>query len=270
MHDLIDIGANLTHDSFDKDRDEVIHRAVAAGVRRQIVTGTSVDDSRKGVELAGRHPGMLFATAGVHPHHAHELDDIGLTELGQFLHEEPVVAVGECGLDYFRNFSPRDAQLDAFEKQLNLAVQVQKPVFLHQRDAHQDFIAMLKNSFDKIPGGVSHCFTGNRDEMRACLDMGLHIGITGWICDERRGHDLQEAARYLPLDRIMLETDAPYLLPRDLKDKPDGRRNEPSVLPHILETIARYMALPAKRIAEAATRNTETLFHLATTVDQAS
>lgn len=262
MHDLIDIGANLTHDSFDRDRDEVLQRAFAAGVRRQIVTGTTLGASRDAVELARQHSGKLFATAGVHPHHAQELDDDTLAALGELAKEQTIVAVGECGLDYYRNYSPREAQLAAFEKQLNLAVEVQKPVFLHQRDAQDDFVNLLKKSLDKIPGGVAHCFTGERDEMRNCLDLGLYIGITGWICDERRGHDLQAVVRYLPLDRIMLETDAPYLLPRDLKNKPDGRRNEPSVLPHILETVARYMGQPPERVAEAATRNTETLFRL--------
>lgn len=262
MHDLIDIGANLTHASFDKDRDDVLQRAIAAGVGRQIVTGTTLEASRDAVALANLHPGVLYATAGVHPHHAQELDDDTLTALGELAKEKTIVAVGECGLDYFRNYSPHDAQLTAFEKQLNLAIEVQKPVFLHQRDARNDFVAQLRNMFDRIPGGVSHCFTGTREEMRTCLDMGLYIGVTGWICDERRGHDLQDAVRYLPLDRIMLETDAPYLLPRDLKDKPDERRNEPSVLPHILQTVARLMDQPVERVAEAATRNTESLFRV--------
>ena len=262
MHELIDIGANLTHDAFDKDRDEVLQRAIDAGVSRQIVTGTTLEASSDALALANLHRGTLYATAGVHPHHAEELDDHSFKALSGLANQQQIIAVGECGLDYFRNYSPREAQLVAFEKQLNLAIEVQKPVFLHQRDAHDDFIALLRNTFDEIPGGVAHCFTGSRDEMRACLDMGLYIGITGWICDERRGHDLQEAVRYLPLNRIMLETDAPYLLPRDLQDKPDGRRNEPSVLPHILAAVARYMDQTAQRVAEAATRNSEILFGL--------
>jgi TatD DNase family protein len=264
MHDLIDIGANLTHDSFDKDRDAVLQRAIDAGVRRQIVTGTTLEATRDAVTLAHHHPGTLYATAGVHPHHAQELDDDTLDALGGLAQDPAIVAIGECGLDYFRNYSPREAQLAAYEKQLNLAVEVQKPIFLHQRDAHDEFISTLGNQFDEIPGGVAHCFTGTRDEMRACLDMGLYIGITGWICDERRGHDLQEAVRYLPMDRMLLETDAPYLLPRDLKAKPDARRNEPSVLPHILETVARYLNQPAQQVAEATTQNAETLFRLST------
>jgi len=262
MHDLIDIGANLTHDSFDKDRDDVLQRATDAGVRRQVVTGTTLQASHDAVALAHQHPGTLNATAGIHPHHAQELDDDTLKALGDLALDTAIVAVGECGLDYFRNYSPREAQIAAYEKQLNLAVEVQKPIFLHQRDAHEEFVSILGNQIDRIPGGVAHCFTGTRDEMRACLDMGLYIGITGWVCDERRGHDLQEAVRYLPLDRMLLETDAPYLLPRDLKDKPDGRRNEPSVLPHILETVARYLDQPSRIVAEATTRNAEALFRL--------
>ncbi len=262
MHDLIDIGANLTHDAFDADRAAVMQRADAAGVRRQIVTGTTLAASRDAVALASEHPGVLFATAGIHPHHAAELDNETLAALGDLAAHAEVVAVGECGLDYFRDYAPRDAQRLAFERQLELAADARKPVFLHQRDAHEDFVAQLRTVLNRIPGGVAHCFTGTRAEMRAYLDMGLHIGITGWICDERRGHDLQEAVRYLPLDRIMLETDAPYLLPRDLPKKPNGRRNEPSVLPHVLQAVARCMGRPVDDIAAAATRNAEQLFGL--------
>ena len=262
MHELIDIGANLTHDSFDHDRAQVLERAVAAGVRRQIVTGTTVEASRAAVGLAREHPGMLFATAGIHPHHAAELDTIAETALAEIAADDSVVAVGECGLDYFRNYSPRDAQIHAFERQLELAQQTQKPVFLHQRDAHDEFVAILRMVIDSLAGGVAHCFTGSRDELRACLDLGLYVGITGWICDERRGHDLQDAVRYVPLDRLMLETDAPYLLPRDLKDKSLGRRNEPAVLPHVAATVARLIDESVETVAGAATQNTERLFRL--------
>ena len=260
MPDLIDIGANLTHDSFGSDLAGVLSRAVSAGVTRMIVTGASLDGSRKARVLARDYPGQLFATAGVHPHHASEFDSqtaVQIKALGA-----DAVAVGECGLDFFRNFSPRERQLSAFESQLRIAAELQKPVFLHQRDAHDPFIEMLKNHMPGICGGVAHCFTGNRGELATYLDLGLFIGITGWICDERRGEDLREALRYLPLDRILLETDAPYLLPRDLKDPPSGRRNEPSLLPHILATAAHYLGQPASAVAEAARRNTESLFNL--------
>jgi len=262
MHDLIDIGANLSHDSFDADREDILARAADVGVRRIIVTGTTLSASRNALQLARDYPGRLYATAGVHPHHAEEVDEDVLAGLRELVAEPSIVAVGECGLDYFRNYSPRKAQLDAFEKQLDIATGTDKPVFLHQRDAHDDFAALLKDFLDGISGGVAHCFTGDRNEMKTYLDLGLYVGITGWICDERRGHDLRDAARYLPLDRILLETDAPYLLPRDLKDKPSGRRNEPSVLPHILNAVADCMKQPAEAVAAAATQNTERLFRL--------
>ena len=260
--ELIDIGANLTHDSFDEDRVDVIDRAKAAGVTRLIVTGASLEGSRQAATIAQQYPGRLFATAGVHPHHATEFNTETASEIRKLALD--AVAVGECGLDFFRDYSPRDRQLKAFEEQLMIATEVQKPVFLHQRDAHDPFAALLREYLPEMAGGVAHCFTGNKEEMTEYLDMGLHIGITGWICDERRADDLRDAVKYLPLDRVLLETDAPYLLPRDLKEKPGGRRNEPSLLPHILETAAHYIGQPAAVIGEAATRNTESLFKLDT------
>jgi TatD DNase family protein len=262
MHDLIDIGANLTHDSFDPDRDEVIARAANVGVRRLIVTGASREGSRRAADLAANAPGLLYATAGVHPHHASEYDDATAALLRELVQLEHVVAVGECGLDYFRNFSPADAQRDAFAAQLDIAAETSKPVFLHQRDAHDDFIAILRTHRPGISGGVAHCFTAGPQEMQEYLEMGFYIGITGWICDERRGLSLREAVRDLPLDRVLLETDAPYLVPRDLPEKLPGRRNEPVVLPHILKTLAKHMDCDEAELATATTRNTEHLFGL--------
>lgn len=262
MHDLIDIGANLTHDSFDADRDAIMERAAAAGVQRMIVTGTTVDASLHALRLARDHPRRLFATAGVHPHHADEVDDQAIAALKRLAVEDGVVAVGECGLDFFRDYSPHDAQLAAFEAQLRIAVEAGKPVFLHQRDAHDPFVGLLREYLSDIVGGVAHCFTGNRAELEECLELGLHVGITGWICDERRGDALRDAVRYLPLDRVLVETDAPYLLPRDLPEKPSGRRNEPSVLPHIVDTLAVNMQRDFATVARAATTNAERLFGL--------
>ncbi|MGI9308868.1 MAG: TatD family hydrolase [Gammaproteobacteria bacterium] len=260
MHELIDIGANLTHDSFDQDRAAVIERAQEQGVTRMIVTGATVDGSRDAITMAEQHPGKLWATTGVHPHHAAEYLPDGTDELRKLAGSACVVAVGECGLDYFRNFSPREAQLSAFAEQLGLAVETAKPVFLHQRDAHEDFLAVLGDFKDRLTGGVAHCFTGTTEQMQAYLDLGFYIGITGWICDERRGMDLQSAVAHLPLDRVLLETDAPYLMPRDLPNKPDKRRNEPATLRHTLNTTAALMNLDAEELAAAATKNTERLF----------
>ena len=149
-----------------------------------------------------------------------------------------VVAAGECGLDYYRNYSPYESQRRAFAQQLQLAAELGKPVFLHQRDAHRDFIAALREHGAGLRG-VAHCFTGGAEELDSYLELGLHIGITGWICDERRGQHLHDLVARIPRGRLLLETDAPYLLPRDLQPKPALRRNEPLHLPHIAATVAR-------------------------------
>ena len=262
MNGLIDIGLNLTHDSFDADRDAVLSRAQHAGVERCIVTGTSVATSTAACELASMTPNRLFATAGVHPHHADELDAAGLDTLRELVTHAEVVAVGECGLDFFRDFSPRPAQETAFEAQLELAAQVGLPVFLHQRDAHERFVALLAPWRVKLAGGVAHCFTGGKEELADYVDLDLYIGVTGWLCDERRGHALREAVPMIPLDRILIETDAPYLLPRDLPEKPRTRRNEPCYLPHILTRIAAVRPEPLEQLAEATRANSERLFRL--------
>lgn len=260
---LVDIGVNLTHDSFDHDRAEVLSRAVAAGVTRMVVTGSTAESSRAALDLARRHPSRLYATAGVHPHHAAEFGPDTAPQLVELATHPEVVAIGECGLDYFRDFSPRPDQRRAFERQLGLAAAMGKPVFLHQREAHEDFLAILREQRDDLAGGVAHCFTGTRGQMEAYLDLGLYIGITGWICDERRGAELQAAVAGLPLDRVMIETDAPYLLPRTLGARPSTRRNEPAFLPLILEMAARCMGVPVLELAQASTRNAESLFRLA-------
>lgn len=262
MDELVDIGVNLTHDSFDADRKDVLARAVAAGVGRMIVTGTTVTGSVKALELADSHGPLLFATAGVHPHHAQELDDHSLHQLGRLLAHPRVVAVGECGLDFFRDFSPRDSQQRCFEAQLELAASTGLPVFLHQRDAHDAVVDMLRSFRPRLSGGVAHCFTGGPRELRDYLDLDLYIGVTGWLCDERRGNALREAVPLIPLDRLLLETDAPYLVPRDLRPPPRGRRNEPQFLPHVLERVAGLTELPAADIARATTENAARLFRL--------
>lgn len=236
---MIDIGANLTHDSFDHDRPAVLQRAHAAGVRRMIVTGASRAHSPKALALARAHPGVLYATAGVHPHHASEYTAECHALMRELLAQPEVVAVGECGLDYFRDFSPRPTQRHAFEMQLESAIETGKPLFLHQRDAHADFIAILKNVEGRIGPAVVHCFTGERRELFDYLDRDFHIGITGWLCDERRGAHLRALAPSIPGTRLMIETDAPYLLPRTLRPLPKDRRNEPAFLPHIAEELAR-------------------------------
>ena len=260
---LIDIGINLTHDSYDSDRDAVMARAAAAGVVQMVVTGASAEGSRKAAQLAREHPQRLFATAGVHPHHSTELTGELAQELEALARTPEVVAVGECGLDYFRDFSPRDVQRAAFERQLEIAERVGKPVFLHQRDAHADFVAILRDHPKALAaGGVAHCFTGTASELADYLAMGLYIGITGWICDERRGHLLLPLMREIPADKLMIETDGPYLLPRDLKPKPTSRRNEPAYLPHIAAKVAAARNETVEQLAASTTATARAFFRL--------
>jgi TatD DNase family protein len=236
---LIDIGANLTHESFRHDFADVLARANTQGVVQLVVTGASAQGSRDALALAQAHRGTLFATAGVHPHHAGDFD-ADTEALLRELHARPeVVAVGETGLDYYRDFSPRAAQRFAFERQLELAAECAKPLFLHQRDAHADLLACLDNVRGRIGRAVVHCFTGDEAELADYLDRDFYIGITGWICDERRGLHLRELVKRIPADRLLLETDAPYLLPRTVKPQPSHRRNEPMYLAHICAEVAR-------------------------------
>jgi len=259
---LIDIGVNLTGSAFAHDLDAVISRAQQAGVAKMIVTGTDVSHSRMAVELDRQYPGVLYSTAGIHPHHAVDCDDHSLHALQQLAQHESVVAMGECGLDFNRNYSPADAQRRCFEAQLELAADLGLPVFLHQRDAHEDFVRILQRWRDRLTGAVVHCFTGTEEEASAYLELDMYLGITGWICDERRGTDLQQAVRRVAEDRLMIETDAPYLLPRDLQPRPRDRRNEPMYLPHVCRTLAHFRDQDAQLIARATTDNAIRFFNL--------
>ena len=260
---LVDIGINLGHDSFDADRDAVLGRARRAGLVHLVVTGSTLASSVAAAALAADHAPFLSATAGVHPHHALELTEEEMPRLRALLAEPRVVAVGECGLDYFRDYSPRPAQRSAFERQLALAVETGKPLFLHQRDAHDDFVAMLRACGARLPRAVAHCFTGTRAEAEAYLALGLWIGITGWICDERRGRHLAEVVRAVPADRLMLETDGPYLLPRSLRPKPATRRNEPMYLAEVCRVVAAARGETPAALARATTRTAARFFGLA-------
>ncbi len=259
--ELIDIGINLAHDSYDADREAVIARAAHAGVVQLIVTGSTLESTRRAIALAAQHPGRLFATAGVHPHHAHELTAEPLAQLHELAREPAVVAVGECGLDYFRDYSPRAAQRAAFARQLALAVETGKPVFLHQREAHADFLAILREHGSQWRG-VAHCFTGGSAELEAYLELGLAIGITGWINDERRGTHLTPLAAAIPAQRLLLESDGPYLLPRDLRPRPPSRRNEPAYLPWVAAAVARARGEPLAVLARSSTAGARALFGL--------
>ncbi len=260
--ELIDIGCNLTHDSFDHDREQVIEAAHAAGVVQMIITGASAAGSLAAVKLAKAWPQQLFATAGVHPHRASDYDDETDRLLRDLAVRQAVVALGETGLDYFRDFSPRETQRACFERQIQIAIDSGLPLFLHQRDAHDDFFTLLNNYRDQLSEVVVHCFTGSRRELHEYLDLDCHIGITGWICDERRGTHMKEFMQDIPSDRLMIETDAPYLKPRNLRPRIKSHRNEPRLLPWILGTLAACRNEHPQALAEATTRNARAFFHL--------
>ncbi|HAK52535.1 MAG TPA: hydrolase TatD [Gammaproteobacteria bacterium] len=260
---LIDIGANLTHDSFDDDRDDVLNRAVDAGVSRLIVTGATLEGSAQAADLASRHP-HLFATAGIHPHHAEETTPEALAQITEFAGHPDVKAIGETGLDFFRNFSEKDDQVTSFEAHIEIAIATGLPMFLHERDAHPTFAEVLQPYRDQISNVVVHCFTGEREALHAYLDLDCHIGITGWICDERRGTHLIPLVKDIPLSRLMIETDAPYLLPRNIKPKPKSRRNEPHYLTVVCQAVADAAGLDFETLAEQTTRNAEVFFGLPT------
>ena len=262
MCKYIDIGVNLTNKSLMQDLDAVLERAKQVGVEKMIVTGTTLQESKAAVALCDNYQGILTCTAGIHPHHASDWDDNSYAELTNLTNLEMVRAVGETGLDFNRDFSPRDQQIDVFRQQLAIAIKARKPVFTHQRDAHESFISILREYRDDLQSVVVHCFTDNQVALQDYLDLDCHIGVTGWICDERRGTELQALVKYIPSNRLMLETDAPYLLPRDLNPKPKSRINEPCHLPHIARAVAQHQGKSPEKLAIECLQTTQEFFNL--------
>ena len=263
---LIDIGVNLTHAAFDNNLVSILDRAQQANVSKLIITGTDERESVRSLNLcqdvALDYPNMLYTTCGIHPHNAKEFNTETITNLKSLAANKEVVAIGEAGLDFHRNFSPPKDQEKAFEAQLELAVELQLPMFLHERDAHQRQLAILKQYRDHLTSAVIHCFTGDQTSLFNYLDLDLHIGITGWICDERRGQELQKIAKDIPLNRLMLETDAPYLLPRTMNHTTKKKINEPAFLPWVLSAVADQRAETMLEIAEETTLTSTLFFNL--------
>lgn len=260
----IEIGINLINKQFQNDLQSVISNAIDAGVEQMILTGTSVRNSEQSALLATNHPGTLFATAGIHPHDAKHFDGNSIPALRKLLVEPQVVSVGECGLDFDRDFSPRPAQETCYEAQLDLAVEIQKPLFLHERAAFTRFSFITDNFLSKLPKAVVHCFTGNLVEAKTYLDKGFYLGFTGAITDVRRFAHLKEVVKYAPLDRLMIETDSPFMLPKNVQKnlltKYHERRNEPAFLPFVAETIAQFKGISIEAVAFQTTVNAKSFF----------
>ncbi|MDJ0881499.1 MAG: TatD family hydrolase [Gammaproteobacteria bacterium] len=260
--ELIDIGVNLTNKRLRYDVEQILEEAHQQHVTQLIITGTSMEHSQMAIDLCNTYPEQLLSTAGVHPHDAKLWMENSPVELVNLAKQNCVRAIGECGLDFNRNFSPRDQQVDVFQQQLEIARQIQKPVFLHQRDAMDTFVTLLKEYRDQLNAVVVHCFTDDKQALYQLLDLDCHIGITGWICDERRGQELQSSVKDIPPDRLMLETDAPYLLPRDLPQKPANHTNYPKYLPHILNTVAYHQGKAIEVLADEVLNTTRHFFNL--------
>ena len=258
----IDIGANLTNRAVEADLESVLEQANAAGVQPIVVTGTSVDGSRAALALAHAFPGRLFATAGVHPHDARHWDAQCEFVLRTLMTDSKVRAAGETGLDFNRDFSPRPLQERVFEAQLELAAESGLPVFVHERDASARVTSILRSQRQRLADAVIHCFSGDRNALRAYLDLDLYIGITGWVCDERRSQSLQQCIADIPDDRLMLESDAPYLLPRTLRPKPKRSRNVPANLPHVGQRVANLRQQSLRHIARITRLNAQRFFRL--------
>ncbi|MDR1239212.1 MAG: TatD family hydrolase [Treponema sp.] len=263
---LIDIGVNLMNAAFDRDREAVAAAAEAAGVSPLVITGSSGESSLRAAEYAARCPGKLYATAGVHPHNARFWEAAAREQIRSLAARpgaaEAVVAVGECGLDYNRDYSPRDRQRECFEAQIDLAAELGKPLFLHERDAFADFFAILKKRRADICRMVVHCFTGGEGELEAYLALDAYIGLTGWICDERRGRHLIPLVKKIPPDKLLLETDAPYLTPRNMPGRQRNGRNEPANLVHIAAFIAGILGKDAETLAAETSANSRRFFAL--------
>ena len=265
MNQYVDIGINLTHKSFNADREEIVKNAAEKGVFPLIITCTSVRASQIAADYAGKSTAggtPMYSTAGVHPHDAKGCNESTIEQLRKLSKLPHVVAVGECGLDYDRDFSPRDVQKKWFVEQIKLAEEENMPLFLHERAAFADFTAILKEHRSICKRAVVHCFTGTDIELKTYLDLGCYIGITGWICDERRGMNLRRIVKNIPLSRLMIETDAPFLTPRNLRERPADNRNEPCYLPHIAAEIAKCRNESTTIISQRTTQNAKEFFKI--------
>ncbi|KAL1282998.1 3'-5' ssDNA/RNA exonuclease TatD [Trichinella pseudospiralis] len=262
---LIDIGANLTNPCLnDRNLCDVVDRAKAAGVCKIIVTGTSIETAKEAMRLSRLYPNYLFFTAGIHPHDAKHFNDESIAELEKLALEPECVAIGECGLDFNRNFSPQESQLTAFEAQVQLACKLKKTMFIHERDAHSALVEILKKYSLLITYAVVHCFTGTAEEAKTYLDMGLYIGLTGSLWKDKLEFGVQYALRQgiIPLNRLLVETDSPYMYPNIKAKKLPKERNEPCALPTVVELIAAFSGVSVDDVAINTTLNAVRLFGL--------
>ena len=254
MAGFIDIACNFTHESYKDNLNEVITNAELEGVEKFVLLSASLADLELIKEIQIYAPEKFFITAGIHPHHATEILDSNYDDLLDRLESINPNAIGETGLDYFRNISPPDVQKKSFSMHIEIAKELSLPLYLHQRNAHDDFIRTIKENRNNFPKFIVHCFTGTQKELDEYLELRAYIGLTGWICDSNRNIDLRQSIKNIPIDRMMIETDCPYLIPRNLPNKPKKNINEPKYLPHIANEISDLIGVEIDEL-KLATRN---------------
>ena len=250
MHEIADIACNFTSERFDNDLDEVINQAIVNNITKFGLICSRLSDIDKLLEIYNRYSKDMFFTIGVHPHHANEINEEYLEKLKEVINNNNPHAIGETGLDFFRNLSTYEEQIFAFEEQIKIAIDTNKPLFLHQRDSHDDFIKILRKYSSDINKSVVHCFTGTKEQLNDYLELDCYIGVTGWICDAKRNIELRKTIKNIPLERLMIETDCPYLIPKNLEEKPKNSRNEPTYLNHIANEVAALMKKDINDIRE--------------------
>ena len=254
---MIDIGVNINHSHFLSDLDKTISDMQEAGVNGMICIASDLEESKLLLELCENHETM-WNTIGCHPHQAKTWNTESKEHFTKLIEKSKPIAIGETGLDFNRNYSSPQEQFYAFQEQIELALEHNFPLYLHERDAHKEMVEILSKHPILAQKSVIHCFTGNRAELDNYLELGLSIGITGWVCDERRGEDLQASIPHIPLNKLLIETDAPYLLPRNIRPRP--KKNHPKYLPWVAAEVARLKGIPIEDLIQATIENTESLF----------
>jgi TatD DNase family protein len=241
---------------FGSDLEEVVQRAKFSGVEYIFTVGTERKDWRQALDIAHSYP-FIFAILGVHPHNAREIEDQDYSVLTDLCRDEKVKALGEIGLDFYRNLSPRDVQMLRFREQIGLARDLRLPIVIHDREAHQETLEILKSEKAETLGGIIHCFSGDNRMAKECIDMGFYISIPGSVTF-KNAERFQEIVRELPLDHLLVETDAPFLAPVPFR----GKRNEPSYVRYTAQKIAEIKKISLEEVAEATTRNALRAFRL--------
>ena len=260
MHEIADIACNFTSERFDKDLDMVIDRAITNKITKFALICSRLSDIDKLLKIYDKYSKHMFFTIGVHPHHANEINDQYLKKLKEAVNLNDPDAIGETGLDFFRNLSTYEEQIHAFEEQIKIAIDTNKPLFLHQRDSHDDFIKILRKYSADFNKAVVHCFTGTQKQLDDYLELDCYIGVTGWICDEKRNVELRKTIKNIPLSKLMIETDCPYLIPKNLQEKPKNNRNEPCNLNHIVAEISALMDIDEDILRKETFENTKSIF----------